>query len=60
MENARQRKDFEAMQHAQMIKESIENIAKLKDRALISSLGFDVAEDEDETTSSSSDICYGA
>jgi hypothetical protein len=55
MENARQRKVFEAMEHAQMIKESIENIAKLKDRALISSLGFDVAEDEDETTSSSSD-----
>lgn len=55
MENAQQRKVFEAMEHAQMIKELIENIAKLKDRALISSLGFDVTEDEDETTSSSSD-----
>ncbi len=55
MENAWQRKVFKAMEHAQMIKESTKNIAKLKDRALISSLGFDVTEDEDETTSSSSD-----
>ena len=36
-----------------MIKESIENIARTKDKALVSSLGFDVSESEEETDQSS-------
>lgn len=55
MQSERQRKVFEAMEHAQMIKESIENIARIKDKTLVSSLGFDVSESEEETDQSSSE-----
>ena len=48
MSNKRQKKVLDAMEHAQMIKESMENIAKIKDKALVRSLGFNLSESEDE------------
>ena len=55
MSNKRKKKVLDAMEHAQMIKESVENIAKIKDKALVRSLGFSLSESEDEMKTSSSE-----
>ena len=55
MSNKKQKKVLDAMEHGQMIKESVENIAKIKDKALVRSLGFNLSESEDEMKTSSSE-----
>lgn len=55
MHSERQKKVLDAMEHAEMIKESVENIAKIQDKALVRSLGFSVSESEDEMKTSSSE-----
>lgn len=57
MQNERQCKVYEAMEHAQAIRESVEKIAQTKDRALLSSLGFECSESEDQLSTESEDDC---